>query len=169
MKRYVAFLRGVSPMNAKMPEVKRAFEAAGFEDVRTLLSSGNVVFSAPAAKTTLIERRAEAAMKKTLGTAFGTFVRSVDALRALLASAAYDSFELPAGTKRVVTFLRAPPPPLELPIALDDARILVVDGTTVFSAYVPGPRGPVFMALIEKTFGKDVTTRTWDTVSKAAK
>jgi hypothetical protein len=34
---------------------------------------------------------------------------------------------------------------------------------------VPGPRGPVFMTLIEKTFGKDVTTRTWDTVAKAAK
>ncbi len=42
MKRYAAFLRGVSPMNAKMPELKRAFEAAGFQAVRTLLSSGNV-------------------------------------------------------------------------------------------------------------------------------
>ena len=30
MPRYVAFLRGVSPMNAKMPELKAAFEAAGF-------------------------------------------------------------------------------------------------------------------------------------------
>jgi len=29
MKRYVAFLRGVSPMNAKMPELGSAFEAAG--------------------------------------------------------------------------------------------------------------------------------------------
>jgi len=28
------------------------------------------------------------------------------------------------------------------------------------------PRGPVFMRLIEKTFGADVTTRTWDTVRK---
>jgi len=27
----------------------------------------------------------------------------------------------------------------------------------------------VFMSLIEKTFGKDVTTRTWDTVKKVAK
>ena len=45
MPRYVAFLRGVSPMNAKMPELRRCFENAGFRDVRTLLSSGNVVFS----------------------------------------------------------------------------------------------------------------------------
>jgi len=33
MPRYAAFLRGVSPMNAKMPEVQQAFEAAGFTDV----------------------------------------------------------------------------------------------------------------------------------------
>jgi hypothetical protein len=26
MPRYAAFLRGVSPMNAKMPELKKAFE-----------------------------------------------------------------------------------------------------------------------------------------------
>jgi uncharacterized protein (DUF1697 family) len=45
MPRYVAFLRGVSPMNAKMPELKKCFESAGFTDVKTLLSSGNVVFS----------------------------------------------------------------------------------------------------------------------------
>jgi len=31
--RYAAFLRGVSPMNAKMADLKRAFEAAGFTDL----------------------------------------------------------------------------------------------------------------------------------------
>jgi hypothetical protein len=41
-----------------------------------------------------------------------------------------------------------------------------MNGTEVFSAYVPSPRGPVFMTLIEKTFGTEVTTRTWDTVRK---
>jgi uncharacterized protein (DUF1697 family) len=170
MKRYAAFLRGVSPMNAKMPEVKRAFEAAGFQDVRTLLSSGNVVFSAPAAPMPALERRAEDAITKTLGVTFGTFVRSVDALRSLLASEPYASFDLQPGTKRVVTFLRKPPKSsLALPIEFGDARILAVVGTEVLSAYVPGPRGPVFMTLLEKTFGKDVTTRTWDTVTKAAK
>lgn len=47
MPRYAAFLRGVSPMNAKMPELKKAFEAAGFLEVKTVLSSGNVVFKRP--------------------------------------------------------------------------------------------------------------------------
>jgi len=170
MKRYAAFLRGVSPMNAKMPELRKAFEAAGFEDVTTVLSSGNVVFSAPAAPESALERRAEAAMGKRLGTGFMTFVRSVDALRELLAEDPYAGVRLRPGTKRVVTFLRKKPRArLDLPISLDGARILAVRGAEVFSAYVPGPRGPVFMTLIEKTLGKDVTTRTWDTVRKVAR
>ena len=42
-------------------------------------------------------------------------------------------------------------------------------GREVFSAYLPSPKGPVFMALLEKTFGKDVTTRTWETVAKVTR
>jgi hypothetical protein len=42
-------------------------------------------------------------------------------------------------------------------------------GGEVFTAYVPSPKGPVFMTLIEQTFGKEVTTRTWDTVAKVAR
>lgn len=169
MPRYVAFLRGVSPSNAKMPDLKRAFEAAGFTDVKTLLSSGNVVFTSRASPEVALERKAEAAMTQTLGHAFGTIVRSTAALREMLDSDPYASFRLPADAKRVVTFLRESPAPTpRLPIDLDGARILAVRGHEAFTVYVPSPRGPVFMTLIEKTFGKDVTTRTWDTVRKCA-
>lgn len=170
MKRYAAFLRGVTPMNAKMPELKKAFEAAGFADVRTVLSSGNVIFGAPAAPESALERTAEAAMRKRLGSAFPTIVRPIEALRRMLASDPYAELRVAPGAKRVVTFLRGKPRArLELPIELDGACILRMKGGTVFSAYVPSPRGPVFMSLIEKTFGKEVTTRTWDTVEKVAK
>ena len=169
MQRYAAFLRGVSPMNAKMPELKNCFEAAGFRDVKTLLSSGNVVFSAGASSEAALERKIEAAMEKHLGNAFLTIVRSVDALRAILESDPYKAFKLPAGAKRVVTFLREKPrSEPELPVELFGARILCLKGSEAFSAYVRGPKGPTFMTLIEKTFGKGVTTRTWETVKKAA-
>ena len=170
MRRYAAFLRGVGPMNAKMPELAKAFEAAGFGDVRTVLSSGNVLFSALGASEAALARKAEAAMKKRLGNAFLTIIRPVDALREMLARDPYAAFRLKPGTKRVVTFLREKPrAPLDLPIAVEGAWILCIDGEHVFSAYDPSPRGPVFMRLIEKTFGRDVTTRTWDTVRKVAR
>jgi uncharacterized protein (DUF1697 family) len=170
MRRYAAFLRGVMPMNAKMPELKKAFEAAGFAEVKTVLSSGNVVFSARSASEASIQRRAEAAMEERLGRQFLTIVRPVDALREILADDPYKTFRLEAGSKRIVTFLREKPTSkLELPIEMDGARILVMKGSEVFSAYVRTPKGPVFMTLIEKTFGKDVTTRTWETVTKVAR
>jgi len=153
-----------------MPELKAAFEAAGFTDVKTVLSTGNVVFSAPRAAESSLERKAEAAIRQRLGRDFLTIVRSVDALREMLASDPYEAFRLAPAAKRVVTFLRdTPASQLALPIELDGARILAVDGREAFTAYVPSPKGAVFMTLIQKTFGKDVTTRTWDTVSKVAR
>jgi uncharacterized protein (DUF1697 family) len=109
-------------------------------------------------------------MAKHLDRSFHTIVRPADALRALIEANPYAVFDLPTNAKRVVTFLRDPPTAkLSLPIELDGAGILAMHGQEIFSAYVPNPRGPVFMRLIEKTFGTNVTTRTWDTVGKCAK
>ena len=170
MARYAAFLRGVSPMNAKMPELKAAFEAAGFEDVKTVLSSGNIVFSARAASEATLQRRAEAAMTKRLGRSFLTIVRPVDALQELLATDPYRGFRLAKNAKKIVTFLREKQrTKLSFPVEVDGATILSVKGTEIFSAYVPSPKGAAFMVLIEKTFGTEVTTRTWATVEKVAR
>jgi len=157
-------------MNCKMSELKRAFQSAGFTEVKTILGSGNVAFNARAASEAALERRAEAAMLEQLGHAFMTFVRPVDALQDLLESDPYRAFRLDPGAKRIVTFLREKPPvKLKMPAARDGARILMVKGREVFSAYTRTPKGPVFMTLIAQTFGKDVTTRTWDTVGKVAR
>jgi uncharacterized protein (DUF1697 family) len=169
-KRYAAFLRGVMPTNAKMPELRRAFEGAGFVEVSTALGSGNVVFAATAAPAGALERKAEAAMQAHLGRTFMTIVRPVDALREMLERDPFRGFRLKPDSKRIVTFLRARPKAgLALPIELDRARILRVEGREAFSVYLPNPRGPVFMTLLERTFGTEITTRTWDTVIKVAK
>ncbi len=157
-------------MNAKMPELKRCFEAAGFEDVKTVLSSGNVVFSSRKTSESTLERKIEAAMSKQLDRTFMTLVRSVEALRAILEADPYAAYRLSPNAKRVVTFLRNPPKAeLRLPMEVDGAKILTIDGCEVFTAYVPQAKGGAFMAVLEKTFGKDITTRTWDTVKKVAK
>lgn len=169
MPRYVALLRGVSPLNARMSDLKACFEAAGFSEVRTLLSSGNVAFSTRTSSPAALERRAERAMQAQLGRTFDTFVRSSEFLRQFVESEPFAEFTLPASAKPVVTFLRRPMElPLELPIERDDASILGFTGSEALCAYVPGPQGPVFMRLLERTFGKSITTRTLDTVRRCA-
>lgn len=154
-------------MNLKMPALKQALEAADFGDVKTVLSSGNAVFTGRRAGDAALERKVENAIEEHVGKRFGVIVRSIEHLEALLDADPYQAFRLPAGAKRVVTFLRAAPKAkLALPIERDGARILKLHDRELLSAYVPSDKGPVFMTLIEKACGKDVTTRTWDTIRK---
>ena len=69
----------------------------------------------------------------------------------------------------MVTFLRHPSEAsVKFPIKRNGASILELAATEVLSAYVPSAKGPVFMSLLERTFGKDITTRTLETVKKCA-
>lgn len=170
MPRYVAFLRGVSPMNLKMSDLKLCIEKSGFTHVKTVLSSGNAVFDSPKHSIAAIESQIESALSESVGRSFHTIVRPVSALEKILKDDPYAEFKLPAEAKRVVTFGRKLSKPSKpLPIASEGAQILSVREGEAFSAYVPNLQGPVFMQLIEATFGKDVTTRTLETVRKCAK
>ena len=154
-------------MNAKMSELKNCFEKAGFTDVKTVLGSGNVLFSARTSSEATLERQIEKTMKTHLDRVFQTIVRPVDAIQEILASDPFEAFRLKSASKRIVTFLRAKPSvKIKLPVVLEGARILKVEGREIYTTYVPSPKGPVFMTLIEKTFGKEVTTRTWETLKK---
>jgi len=172
MPRYVALLRGVSPMNCSMSELKRSLEAAGLADVKTLLSSGNVAFTlARTLPAAVLQKRVEKAMKDGMGRSFAALVRPSAQLQQLIQSDPFAEFELPTGGKRVVTFLRSPGAvaAVDLPLSMHDACILKRVGSEVFSVYVPNEKGPVFMQLLERTFGQDITTRSWDTVAKCAR
>ncbi len=169
MPRFVAFLRGVSPMNLKMSDLRQCLESAGFTEVKTLLSSGNVAFSAARGTEAVFAQKIEGQLKKDLGRSFPVTVRSVGHLCKLLASDPYKKHSVRPGAKRIITFLWSPRhAKLALPIELDGATIHEVRGTEAFSSYVRTPKGPVFMKLLQSTFGIEQTTRTWDTVKKCS-
>lgn len=157
-------------MNCRMAELKVALEKAGFTDVKTVISSGNAVFSSRSTSGRSVEANCEEAMRKHMGRSFMTIVRSIAELDALLESDPFARHSLPPKAKRNVTFLRAAPSTRpKLPIELRGARILELKGQEAFTYYVPNQVDPAFMVLIEKTFGKEVTTRTWETVGRIVK
>lgn len=156
-------------MNLGMPDLKASLERSDFANVRTVLSSGNVAFDCDEEARAAIERLVESAVAKHVGRTFPVIVRSSAALAALLRTDPYASYGLPAHAKRVVSFLRqASAPKLPLPLTQGTATVLHQTGTEAFTAYLPSPDGPVFMKLIERAYGTEVTTRTWDTVVKCA-
>lgn len=157
------------PTNAKMPALKACFESAGFAHVITVLGTGNVAFDTTLQNEAEIERNAEEAMAKMMGRSFYTIVRTSAYLQSLAASNPYAANGVPPEAKRVISFMREPQSPkLTLPLAEHHASVFLSSGREVFTAYIPTEKGPVFMALIERAFGKNVTTRTMETVAKCA-
>jgi uncharacterized protein (DUF1697 family) len=75
--RRVALLRGINVGTAKriaMADLRKLFEDLGYRDVRTLLNSGNVVFTVPSAGVIDHEARLEKALASRLGVASRVFI-----------------------------------------------------------------------------------------------
>ncbi|MDP9028173.1 MAG: DUF1697 domain-containing protein [Actinomycetota bacterium] len=87
MTKLVALLRGVNVggVNIKMAELSEVVEGLGYTDVKTVLASGNVLFTstdaAPAAKHAL-----EVALRERFGYEAWVHVLAVDAIRGLIAA-----------------------------------------------------------------------------------
>src|SRR3954470_505849 len=98
-RRWAAFLRGVYPNNPTLADLRACFEEAGFDDVSTVLSSGNVVFSATGAwKRAALDGKAEQVMANGLHRPLLSVVRSIADLRALLDGDPYAAFRLAPGS-----------------------------------------------------------------------
>ena len=69
LTRYVALLRAVNVGGRKvtMAELKTAAEKLGYENARTLLASGNLLFDAKKTQPAKLEAALEAAIEKTFG------------------------------------------------------------------------------------------------------
>ncbi len=87
MTGYVALLRGVNVggVNIKMADLAEVVRGVGYDDVKTVLASGNVLFT-----TTDAAAAAKSALEAALRTRFGydawVHVLTVDAIRELIAA-----------------------------------------------------------------------------------
>ena len=89
----VAFLRGINVGTAKrvpMSELRRVAEDLGYGDVRTILNSGNVVFSMIGTDVRAAASRLEAAVARRFGVTSATTVVPLDDLAALVRREPFD-------------------------------------------------------------------------------
>lgn len=85
--RYVALLRGINVGRAKriaMADLRALFATLGFSEVSTLLNSGNVVYSGPAATEAGQAPRIQLAIAQELGVECLVIVKSAAELAAVL-------------------------------------------------------------------------------------
>jgi len=176
MGRYAALLRGIAPSNPNMTndKLRGVFEDLGLESVGSVLASGNIVFRSGESDVAALEERIQEGLWTGLGIAGGTIVREVGELRDLLDRDPFDGLTHGRGSYLTVTFLKGRPGSVPLPEHTDPrTRVVGYDvDAGAFLAVIdnsdPG-RTPDFMVWLDRTYGKDIITRTWLTVQRVVK
>jgi uncharacterized protein (DUF1697 family) len=169
--RQIALLRGINLRKTRrvsMPELRELLDGLGYEDVRTLLQSGNVVLTAPVTGERLAHRL-EREIADGLGVDPAVVVRTRDELAAAVEANPFADL-MTDGRFLQVSFLAGDPDPgyvQELAAAdLGDERVAVI-GRELYAWY---PRGMARSKLakldLERGLGTAATARNWNTVCK---
>jgi uncharacterized protein (DUF1697 family) len=170
--RWAALLRGINlgKRQLKSAELKAVIAGLGFTEVTTLLASGNVVFTAPDARAEQLEVQIHDALAQATGLKSEIFVRTPEALDAVVAANPFPVAAIDRPSFLVVTFHRQP-----VDAAAVDALMATYDGPERAQAigrelYIDFPEGQgrsTLHAPLGKATRDPVTTaRNWNTVLK---
>src|SRR5215470_15077464 len=175
MSTHIALLRGINVGGKSMVAMARLREMVaelGFADARTLLQSGNVVYTAKGETPAVLEQRLEADAERRFGRRIDFFVRSAKDWRQIIANNPF-----PAEAKRdpghlVVMCLKDAPAAASakaLTAAIKGRETFRAAGRNAYIVYPDGiGRSKLTNALIEKTLETRGTARNWNTVLKLA-
>ena len=175
MPEYVALLRGIAPSNPNQrnEKLRGVFEELGFEDVRTVISSGNVLFCSDSTDIEEMEATIEAAWPEKLGFSSITIIRSILDLQRLVELDPFAGYEHGPETYLLVMFCKRPVEiEVELPYQVPDGASQLIAATEreLFTVTDTTKGSSVdVMGWLDKTFEKEVTSRTWLTVHRILK
>jgi uncharacterized protein (DUF1697 family) len=175
MTKYVALLRGIAPTNPNMrnDKLRGVFENLGFENVKTVISSGNVVFESPVRSAKKLEEKIEKALPEQLGFTSTTIIRSKAQIQKLVDKNPFGEMDHSQKSSLNVTFLKKKiRSGIKFPYKVDhrDYELLGMYGGAICSVIdLTSDKTPDLMLWLEKKFGKEITTRTWKTVEKILK
>jgi uncharacterized protein (DUF1697 family) len=171
MARVIALLRGInigSRNRISMPDLRKALEDAGYEDVRTYLQSGNVVLTSTASA-----KKAARDCERLIADRFGLEIAVVARTRSELAKVAdRNPLERVAkDPKRYqVSFLEKKPTAKivrELEDVAADSEEVVSIGREIYAWHPDGvARSKLWAKLAGKDLGVTATARNWTTVTK---
>ncbi|QBA64964.1 DUF1697 domain-containing protein [Muriicola soli] len=170
---YVIFLRGINVgghHKVPMAQLRHEMEQMGFTEVSTLLNSGNVIFRAQEED----EEKLSIVISSRIADVFG-FEIPVTTIKAdrILKLTKADPFKgeaLKEGIKFYVTFLKEEKEDMiPSPSENEDASIKIIfvaKGMVCSVLDLNKSKTPKAMEFLEKIYGKEITTRNWNTVMK---
>ena len=175
MTTYIALLRGVNVGGQKkvaMPDLRAFITDLGFDDVRSLIQSGNLVFRGSARTGADLERLLEAEAQERLDLRTTFFIRNAEEWAAVIA---HNPFPDAAATdpNHLVVMCLKDAPHVGAVKALRDAikgpETIRTQGKHLYIVYLAGiGRSKLTIKLIEAKLGTQGTGRNWNTVLKLA-
>jgi uncharacterized protein (DUF1697 family) len=173
---YIAFLRGIGPGDPRKSNesLRKVFESCGFENVRSFISSGNILFESGEKDAVKLEKKVEKAFRDTHGIEVATFIRTKAEIETFLETAPFGKRKHSSTTYLIVTFLKKGVDAKALEAVLKDKKSGVGSYDKNLNALcnsvdTTASKTPDFMQKLEKLLGKEITTRTINTVERIAK
>ena len=130
-KTYIAFLRGINVgghHKVPMAELKIVLSKMGFENIITILNSGNVIFSSTPKKTELLEKTISVELEKAFSFAIPIVIRSAEDILTTIESNPFEKFELTKDKRFYISFLKKDElPELKLPWTSEDSSFKIIE------------------------------------------
>lgn len=175
-EKYVAFLRGINVgghHKVPMAQLREEMEKLNFENVVTLLNSGNIIFDAIADESERLEKTISEQLEKAFGFPIPTILRKAEMIYKLIGNNPFRDIILTKDIRLYVSFLRKDTESaFQLPWTNDDYSFKIIDktdGTIVSVLDLSVSKTIKGMEVLERYFGKDITTRNWNTINRVAK
>lgn len=173
---YIALLRGINVGGntlISMDALKRAFESLGFKNVKTILASGNVIFEAPKSDLATLTTKIEQKLESQFSFAIKVMLRTREDIQSLIDLAPFKKVKVTPQIRLHVSFL-----PQDVEHRLEISQRLKGTSFDILRATscelcsvvdIARNQGTTdLMKVLEKEFGKKITTRTWNTVERIA-
>ena len=155
-----------------MADLRHMLTVIGCKDVKSLLQSGNLVFTSESPPGAELEARLEAEAHKRLGLDTAFLVRTPRDLDAVIAGNPFPAEARSDPSHLVVMFLKAAPKAgaLEsLRAAIKGPELVQAKGKHAYITYPAGiGESRLTAAVIESNLGTQATGRNWNTMGKLA-
>ena len=171
--KHIALLRAINLAGVNkvgMADLRDLLVSLGFPDARTLLNSGNIVFSGGTKTTAVLEQMLERAAAKQLGVQTDFFVRTAKEWQAVIDANPFprEAKDDPSHLLAVITRDEVSPASVTaLQKAIVGRELVRAQGRCLYIVYPDGiGRSKLTSTIFEKHIKTRGTARNWNTVLK---
>lgn len=176
MPLFISLLRGINVggrKKIKMADLRDLYSELGFQNTRTLLQSGNVVFETSDTDLAAAGARIEAGIRDRFCFEARALLRTPSAFRATLADQPFSAEQLKRGSHAMIVFLSGAPSQRDV-AALRESNpgreAISAAGEALYVFYTDGvARSKLDTKRIESALGLVASARNWNTCQRLLK